>query len=99
MENALQFGLSFQDEIRKRLDETDLLVVIYSGALKASHSFTGMELGYFIGTMERNQQPDRQRKIGPIYLDNPPDIQEMKGSTLAFLAPLSSCPWKNILKA
>src|SRR3984893_1637167 len=74
MENALQFGLSFQDEMRKRLDETDLLVVIYSGALKASHSFTGMELGYFIGTMERNQQPDRPRKIVPIYLDNPPDI-------------------------
>jgi len=73
IDNALQFGVSFQDEIRKRLDETDLLVVIYSGALKASHSFTGMELGYFIGTMQRNQQPDRPRKIVPIFLDNPPD--------------------------
>jgi hypothetical protein len=74
IDNALQFGVSFQDEIQKRLDETDLLVVIYSAALKPSHSFTGVELGYFIGTMERNQQPDRPRKIVPIYFDNPPDI-------------------------
>src|ERR1700724_1496958 len=74
IDNALQFGVSFQDEIRKRLDETELLVVVYSAALKPSHSFTGMELGYFIGTMERNQPPDRPRRIVPIYLDNPPDI-------------------------
>jgi TIR domain len=74
VDNALQFGVSFQDEIQKRLDETDLLVVIYSAALKPSHSFTGVELGYFIGTMERNQQPDRPRKIVPIYFDNPPDV-------------------------
>jgi hypothetical protein len=74
IDNALQFGVSFQEEIRKRLDETDLLVVIYSATLKPSHSFTGMELGYFIGTMERNQSPDRPRRIVPIYLDTPPDI-------------------------
>jgi hypothetical protein len=74
IDNALQFGVSFQDEIKKRLDDTDLLVVIYSATLKPSHSFTGMEFGYFIGAMERNQQPDRPRKIVPIYLDTPPDI-------------------------
>jgi hypothetical protein len=74
IDNALQFGVSFQDEIRKRLDETDLLVVIYSATLKPSHSFTGMELGYFIGTMERNQSPERPRRIVPIYLETPPDI-------------------------
>src|SRR5580693_4527138 len=74
IDTALQFGVSFQDEIRKRLDETELLVVVYSAALKPSHSFTGMELGYFIGTMERNQPPERPRRIVPIYLDNPPDI-------------------------
>jgi hypothetical protein len=74
IDNALQFGLSFQDEIRKRLDETDLLVVIYSATLKPSHSYTGMELGYFIGVMERDQLPERRRRIVPIYLDTPPDI-------------------------
>jgi hypothetical protein len=52
IDNALQFGVSFQDEIRKRLDETDLLVVIYSATLKPSHSFIGMELGFFLGTVD-----------------------------------------------
>jgi hypothetical protein len=33
-----------------------------------------MELGYFIGTMARNQRPDHRRRIVPIYLDTPPDI-------------------------
>jgi hypothetical protein len=74
IDNALRFGVSFQDEIKRRLDDTDLLVVIYSACLKPSHGFTGMELGYFIAAMERNQQPDRPRKIVPIYLDTPPDI-------------------------
>jgi hypothetical protein len=74
IDNALQFGLSFQDEIRKRLDDTDVLVVIYSATLKPSHSFTGMELGYFIGVMERDQHPGRSRRIVPIYLDTPPDV-------------------------
>ncbi len=74
IDNALQFGLSFQDEIRKRLDQTDLLVVIYSSTLKPSHSFTGMELGYFIGVMERDQKPEHRRRIVPIYLDTPPDL-------------------------
>lgn len=74
IDNALQFGLSFQEEIKKRLDLTDLLVVIYSGVLKHSHSFTGMELGYFIGVIERDQQSHHQRRIVPIYLDDPPEI-------------------------
>src|SRR3984885_15203975 len=74
IDNALRFGVSFQDEIKRRLDDTDLLVVIYSACLKPSHGFTGMELGYFIAAMERNQQPDRPRKIVPFYMDTPPDI-------------------------
>jgi hypothetical protein len=73
IDNALHFGVSFQDEIQKRLDETDLLVVIYSATLKLSYSFTGMELGYFIGTT-RNQPAGRARRIVPIYLETPPDL-------------------------
>jgi hypothetical protein len=72
IDNALQFGLSFQDEILKRLDDTDLLVVIYSATLKPAHSFTGMELGYFMRV--RDQDPKRRRRIVPIYQDDPPDI-------------------------
>jgi hypothetical protein len=74
MDDALHFGLSFQDEIKERLDETDLLVVIYSATLKPSHGYTGMELGYFIGTMQRGEAMGRPRRIVPIYLDTPPDL-------------------------
>lgn len=73
IDNALQFGLSFQDEIKKRLDDTNLLVVIYSATLKPSHSFTGMELGYFMGVMARDLDPAPRRWIVPIYLETPPD--------------------------
>jgi len=73
IDNALRFGLNFQDEIKARLDQTDVLVVIYSAALKPSHGFTGMELGYFIRVMERDEVADFKRRIVPIYLDSPPD--------------------------
>jgi hypothetical protein len=74
IDSALRFGLNFQDEIKNQLDQTDLLVVIYSGALKTSHSYTGMELGYFIGVIAREQSPDIPRAMVPIYLDTPPDV-------------------------
>lgn len=74
IDSGLRFGLSFQDEIKKRLDETDALVVIDSAALKPAYGFTGMELGYFMRVMEREADPDFPRRIVPIYLEKPPDI-------------------------
>src|ERR1700741_2745658 len=73
IDDALRLGLNFQDEIKSRLDQTDVLVVIYSAALKPSHGFTGMELGYFIRVVERDKVTDFKRRIIPIYLDSPPD--------------------------
>src|SRR3954447_9516852 len=67
-------GLSFQDEIKKKLDETDTLVVIDSAVLKPAFGYTGMELGYFISVMGRDLDPEFSRRIVPIYLDKPPDI-------------------------
>jgi hypothetical protein len=73
-DNALHFGLSFLDEIKKRLDDTDLLVVIDSATLKPLFSWTGIELGYFMGVAERNRNSERPRRIVPIYQDTPPDM-------------------------
>src|SRR5215467_302676 len=88
MDNALRFRLSFQDEIKERLDETDLLVVIYSATLKPSHGYTGLELGYFIGAMERGEAIGRPRRIVPIYLDtHPTSSPETKVSTSGFHDP------------
>src|SRR3954471_22220559 len=74
IDSGLRFGLSFQDEIKKKLDETDTLVVIDSAVLKPAFGYTGMELGYFIRVMERDSDPDLSRRIVPIYLENPPEI-------------------------
>jgi hypothetical protein len=74
IDSGLRYGLNFQEEIKSRLDETDVLIVIYSASLKPSHSFTGMELGYFIGVMEHSNSLDLPRRIVPIYLDQPPDL-------------------------
>ena len=74
IDSGLRFGLSFQDEIKKKLDETDTLVVIDSAVLKPAFGYTGMELGYFISAMGRDLDPQFSRRIVPIYLEKPPDI-------------------------
>jgi hypothetical protein len=74
IDSGLRYGLDFQEEIKNRLDDTAVLIVIYSASLKPSHSFTGMELGYFIGVMEHNKNTDFPRRIVPIYVDKPPDL-------------------------
>jgi len=74
IDSGLRFGLAFQDEIKKKLDETDVLVVIYSGSLKPAFAFPGMELGYFIHVMQSERSPDFPRRIVPIYLETPPDV-------------------------
>ncbi len=74
IDSGLRFGLSFQDEIKKKLDETDTLVVVDSSVLKPAFGYTGMELGYFIRVMERDLEAEFPRRIVPIYLEKPPDI-------------------------
>ena len=74
IDNALRFGLSFQEEIKSRLDATDLLVVVYSATLKPVYSFAGMELGYFMALQKRDADRRRPRRIVPIYLETPPDV-------------------------
>jgi hypothetical protein len=73
MDVALQYGLNFQEEIKGRLDQTNILVVIHSGILKSAFAFPGLELGYFLRVMESEHSADFPRRIVPIYLDKPPD--------------------------
>src|SRR6516164_9414700 len=58
IDSGLRFGLNFEEEIRRRLDQTDTLVVINSNALKPAFGFTGMELGYFISAMDHETGRD-----------------------------------------
>src|SRR5579863_8407974 len=68
MDVALQFGVNFQDEIKSRLDHTNVLVVIHSGILKSAFAYPGLELGYFLRVIEGEQNPDFPRRIVPLYL-------------------------------
>jgi TIR domain len=80
MDVALPFGVSFQEEIRKRLDETNVLVAVHSPILKPAFGYTGLELGYFIRVIESETRPDFPRLIVPIYLEKPPDaVAEREG--------------------
>lgn len=74
IDSGLRFGVAFQDEIKHKLDETDVLVVVYSGSLKPAFAFPGMELGYFIHVMQSEKKPDFPRRIVPIYLETAPDV-------------------------
>lgn len=73
MDVALQFGVNFQEEIKSRLDQTNVLVVIHSGIQKPAFAFPGLELGWFLRVMENEQDPDFPRRIVPMFLDKPPD--------------------------
>jgi TIR domain len=45
IDRKLEAGLDFSVQIQQKLDETDILIIIYSGVEKPSHSWTGVELG------------------------------------------------------
>lgn len=74
IDSGLRFGLDFKEEIKAKLDETDVLIAVSSDALKPVFGFTGMELGYFIHAMERDSNPAFRRRIVPVYLEKPPDV-------------------------
>jgi hypothetical protein len=74
IDSGLRFGLDFKEEIKKKLDETDVLIAISTDVLKPAFGFIGMELGYFIAAMERDANAAFPRRIVPIYLGKPPDV-------------------------
>jgi hypothetical protein len=74
IDTGLRFGLDFKEEIKRKLDATDVLIAVSSDALKPAFGFTGMELGYFIHSMERDLKPAFRRRIVPVYLEKPPDV-------------------------
>lgn len=74
IDTGLRFGLDFKEEIKKKLDATDVLIVISCNTLKPAYGFTGMELGYFIHAMERESDHRFRRRIVPVYLEKPPDV-------------------------
>jgi TIR domain len=73
IDNMVTPGLAFNVQIQEKLDETDILIIVYTGVDKPNHSWTGVELGYFLSALKHNTSADLPRKIVPIFLENPPD--------------------------
>jgi TIR domain len=72
IDRKLEAGLDFSVQIQQKLDETDILIIIYSGVEKPSHSWTGVELGYFLSVVKHKTTSDLPRKVVPIFLESPP---------------------------
>jgi TIR domain len=70
---GLRVGFDIDVQLRMELDDTDILLVVYTGQQKPSHGFTGIEVGYFMAVMKNAQNPITPRRIIPFFLDEPPD--------------------------
>lgn len=65
----LEPGSAFQAQIEAKLQATDVLVIVYTGTEKHSHSYTGWEVGYFDHIMRTD--PGSRKKVS-LYLFGPP---------------------------
>jgi hypothetical protein len=70
---SLETGFAFDTQIKERLATTDVLIIIYTGVGKPSHSYTGWEVGFFMGVQRSgNDDAEIPRRIVPLYLHSPP---------------------------
>jgi TIR domain len=67
-------GLSLSDQVIEKLKNSDFLFIIYTEALKKSHSYTGFEVGAFRVFMTQDQEKKKKtdRRIVSLYLDEMP---------------------------
>jgi hypothetical protein len=78
-------GLNWRGVIQQSISETDVMIVIATGRLKPSHSFTGAEVGAFgqsVFTQPKMKQwPNLQRRMIPfaILARVPDTINEFEG--------------------
>src|SRR5260370_39912488 len=66
----LQPGTDFKKQIQAKLEITDVFIIVFTGAERESHSYTGWEVGYFDRIMERS--PGRMKVS--FYVHKPPAI-------------------------
>lgn len=66
---SLEPGSAFQAQIEVHLEHTNRFIIVFTGAEKQSHSYTGWEVGYFDRIMRVD--PIDRKKIS-LYLFEPP---------------------------
>ena len=82
---SIEPGRHIGAAIRNALEDSEYLIVFYTGTPKASHSWTGMEIGYFENFIQRDieERGSTERKIVSIYFDEPPSsIADLEGISL-----------------
>lgn len=62
------------EDIEEHLTLTDYFIIVYSGTMKKSHSYTGVELGFYRGLIRGDEQMGEGslRHIVPIYFGERP---------------------------
>ena len=71
---SFEIGERTRDEIETKLEAADILIIIYTGVDKPSHSYTGYELGFFAALMRQEVGRDIPRKIVSLYLHTMPAV-------------------------
>jgi TIR domain len=71
---SIDEGDIFDNTIRDALRNSDYLIILYTGAYKKSHSYTGFEVGYFVSLMDDEMQTsgNTSRRIVSMFVDDPP---------------------------
>lgn len=69
------FGSGINETIGKTLEQTDYLVILFTGTTKKSHSYTGWEIGYFQALISQDiELGETSRRIVSFFLDDPPPV-------------------------
>ena len=66
------FGANWRERLESDLSETDILLIVATGRQKASHSFTGFEVGFFTGSTKHRPKmkgfPEHDRMVIPMAI-------------------------------
>lgn len=72
----MQVGKDFRDQLQDRLQESDILIIVFTGLNK---SYTGWEIGFWEGLSGLRSDSEekatyQKKRLIPLYLGTPPDV-------------------------
>jgi hypothetical protein len=59
----LEPGLAFQAQIEAKLEQANVLIIVYTGAEKQSHGYTGWEVGYYDRYADRSRPAQENQPL------------------------------------
>ena len=72
----MQLGKDFRSQLHDRLQESDILIIVFTGLNKG---YTGWEIGFWEGLSGLHSQSDddaafQKKRLIPLYLGTPPEV-------------------------